>query len=196
MSITNPSFETVGGVLGSAFGWQVDSVQDGYDWHQFTKKEFETDTITTVALASTTTSLLGFESFHWWVLWNSWDLIAEDLTYVSDDFESGWLNDTYLTSFEGNQDLAIFESEPYEDFEEAWQNDSYVTDWASVSEDPAQFDSTPQNFEDFEEEWKSNGSYVTDWASVTEDVAQFDVGVAEDFEDFEEEWPSVIMVTI
>ena len=95
--------------------------------------------------------------------------------------------DGYLFSFsEAAQDSAFM---PADDFEAGWQNVPYFLGFPEFSV-LAVFDTTPEPFEDFEEEWDSNESYWFDWSEVpSTDAADFDTA-PEPFEDFEEEWRS------
>ena len=57
--------------------------------------------------------------------------------------------------------------------------------------DVAQYDAgTPQDFEDFEEEWLSNESFIFEFVGAPTDLelGSYDSGTPQDFEDFEEEW--------
>jgi hypothetical protein len=80
-------------------------------------------------------------------------------------------------------------------------NEATVVEWPASSTvlDFADFDiATPQDVEDFEEEWRDNENYKFAFVGVGADLAlaSFDVGTPELFEDFEEEFPTLVMQTI
>lgn len=90
-------------------------------------------------------------------------------------------------------DPAIFESGPgqelHEDFEEGWGATALIT---TLAEELADFDTNPQDFEDFEDDW---GSFIFTWGPTLTPLevvfAKFDTA-NESFEDFEDDWGLVL----
>jgi hypothetical protein len=110
-----------------------------------------------------------------------------------DDFEAGWSNDDFATTFDpAPADFAFYDPgaglEEKEDFEEQWMANEF---WASTlgSIEQAQYDSgTPEDPEDFEEEW-SNVPFLTTFVGVGTDLEQAQYDTApEGAEDFAEGW--------
>jgi len=125
-----------------------------------------------------------------------------------DNFERNWKLPASPVTPPFNQ-ASLFELEPPnvafalfsgidsdEDFEDGWDNDEgLLDDFDAITSITAAFDTTPENFEDFEEDWKLpksggapfNQASVFSWNDVTESAAMFDTG-GESVEDFEEGW--------
>jgi hypothetical protein len=76
-----------------------------------------------------------------------------------------------------------------DDFESGWANTVFLEDLIEAVRVVAEFDTTPQTAEDFEEEWSGNEGFAFDWSTVVAATAQFDT-TPQGFEDFEEEWRS------
>jgi len=127
-----------------------------------------------------------------------------------DDFERQWkapktpatppFNDASLFELEApNVALALFGGlKEFDDFEDGWDNDAgLLDDFNAISSSTAAFDTAPENFEDFEEDWKDpaaggapfNEASLFSWDDVTESAALFNSGV-DAFEAFEEGWRS------
>ena len=88
--------------------------------------------------------------------------------------------------------VAIFgpANKEQESFEAGWGNDTFLLDLGSTPTEPAKFDAgTPEDVEDFEDDWLSGGSWASSWQDVTGQTAIF--GPASmPIETFEEGWRS------
>jgi len=148
----------------------------------------------------------------------SYDQGAEDIaTFFNgtrftpiEAFEGEWDNNQAAQSVFGLGDLeaALFEGgyAPQESFETSWIEPqtalgggiwNHHSAWAFTAGmlSSAMFDSVPEAFEDFEEEWDDNEFSKTGYQPIvasggTVTWGMFDVGVPEGAEDFEEEWDS------
>ena len=112
------------------------------------------------------------------------DVLLEGLTtpHGAESFE--WFTDLVDLDSVGTESAGV------DDFESGWQNDAFIRD-LSANTETAQFDTTPQAFDDFEEEWPDNEDFAFNWSEIAgSDTASFDAGTPQDFEDFEEEWLS------
>jgi hypothetical protein len=128
-----------------------------------------------------------------------------------EDFESGWKSPETPNVAPRNQasifvfdpysfPAALFDSgvEEFEDFEETWgsspYNQMYEMEYDAGNFSAASFDSSsPENVEDFEEEWMNNEDFEIQFSypGVSKTLAQFDSG-AEQYEDFEEGWTTTL----
>jgi len=75
-----------------------------------------------------------------------------------DSFEGGWSNDTYHTDWSTvSVGIPLFSNpglETFESFEGNWKsNESFFWAFGDTSWTFAQFDTTPEAFEDFEDDW-------------------------------------------
>lgn len=93
-----------------------------------------------------------------------------------EDFEDGWSSNEGYSFDLGSNAAAVFDGPfNYENFETGWGNDTYL--FTPPGGTLAVFDSagTPENYEDFEERWRSNESYAFTMGST--DAALFVVQV-------------------
>lgn len=117
-------------------------------------------------------------------------------TFLNLSFElgaDGTADDWDFTQLSTAEEIAGYANSPLEkaveDMESGWDNDEFIFEFEALP--PGNFafyDSTPQDREDFEEEWSANENFLFELSSI--DLAQYDVGTPQDFEDFEEEWDS------
>ncbi|NIO74649.1 MAG: hypothetical protein GTN69_01880 [Armatimonadetes bacterium] len=130
---------------------------------------------------------------------DGWQLYLASGSWALADFGAPFL---FIESFEygydGNQDLlaaladgdieqAVFNLLNREAFEGGWDNEVVLDEWPTASE-YAEFDTgTPEDWEDFEDEW-DNDSPITAFSPSDVSLALFDTGTPEDREDFNEEW--------
>lgn len=90
-------------------------------------------------------------------------------------FETDWNNDDYIWSFSPSDlDFAEFDPdnkfyEPFLYFGAGGTLLTYLENWGAISDDPAEFDTTPEDFEDFEEDWNNDPWYpaFTSWVFGT-----------------------------
>ena len=174
--------------------------------HNFTNIDFETAKAGGVVPFGSSET---FEPDGWsWgldgILW-SWFRI--DSTFASGDvseaierFEAAWsTNEGFVFAFADPYDPLELEqaqwntgalATAFEGFEVEWStNESFSFTIGNTA--AASFDTAPESFEDFEDEW---GGYDLAMGSVS--FASFDNGSAEAFEDFEEVWSYVFDVAI
>lgn len=206
MTFANLGFETAGATAGSAANWTLNVVATGVSLAVY-------DTSSANPLLTSTQE--GFEGY--WSSNSSYvfafsdpvaqlssAIYATDLpsTKFVEDFDEKWtVNEAYVTS------ITLAEAAPYnalplylgpvniEEFDGGWLGgDFFYTDVDGISGPApaaASYDSTPEAFEDFEEDWTAG--FVTDIGAGS--AASYD-STPEAFEDYEEDWPTLVMTTV
>lgn len=189
----NLDFETAGATIGRAASWTiVSSVTPfevaGFDSDALGFEGFEQGW-GAVALSFDDTAFeaavwgLGIEVESFDRLWGPFDNALDE--YGEKVLASANLGENSVARFAWSlAEAASFGANSFESFEAGWSNDTVAFSLDDVSTQVASFDTAPQDFEDFEEQWLDNENFIYDFAGGTFTVAQFDT--TENFEDFEE----------
>lgn len=193
MPFKNTSFETLGNANGVASAWVFSAhaqlVYAAFDTIDDPWEDFEE-------------SWFSNENYKFSFTGIGTDLVAAIFgggTLTVETFEKEWLgNEAYVYTLAGV--TAVFNTTTplnFEGFGHEWDNDSYLYTFVGVGTDltAASFDVTPEDVEDFEEDWVSGYKYAFTGVGVDLTAAAFDV-TPENYEDFEEDWSGFAMTTI
>jgi hypothetical protein len=175
-AVVNPSFELPGSGPGEAQGWTLTSVATVEQWAAFGERaaeefdEWDGTDAAIFAFAKSNLQAAVFgpankeqESFD--VGWGN-DTFLLDLASTpteAAEFDAGTplQVDSFIDWLAGGAWAASWDdvtgqAAPTEDFEQGWNgNEAAVFDWSGVTSEAAQFDTTPEGVEDFEEEFST-----------------------------------------
>jgi len=210
MTIANGSFETqaTAGQVGQAESWSVSETSTGEEFAEFTNNTGTTPNTTsgqetfegewpTSFYAGLIGSFVGY-----WTDINPALFTGGGTTLDEDGFEIGWGtgHQRVIDSESAPFGFAVFGTgtDEYDGFDD-WPDD-LVTSFVPADLEAASFDSTtPEDLEDFEEEWLSNEDYLYAFVGIGTDLddATFQTSAASlgDTETFEGELFDLVGVT-